>query len=137
MKVKNIPIGFLAVLDEQVLEELVHDNHEAECSVSKPSLYKVSDREHDQDSRGLVTLDRINSGTQSQKVSDLRHEPAQSRRLGFSSKGAITEETRTRSVLVSTTDMRLARDIGAAVRRAQSELDNQQQKGLRVIWGHC
>lgn len=136
MNVKSIPIGFLAVLDEQVVEELVHNNHEAKCSVADPATYKVCRREQDDYLADLVILDRTNFGAQSQPIASLVHEPAQSDRLGSPLKRVITEEKPTRSVLVSTTDMRLASAIGAAVRRAQSELDNLQQKGLRVIWGH-
>lgn len=132
MKVKNIPIGFLAVLDEQVLEELVHDNHEA--SVAETATYEVDGPKHDPDFADLAT-DRTVFAAQSQPVG-LKYEPEQSPHSGLPLRRSFTPKKRTRSVLVSTTDMGLARDICAAVRRAQSELDNLQQKGVRVVWGH-
>lgn len=133
MKFKSIPIGFLAVLDEQVVEELGHDAYQRRCGAAESGICKVCRREYDDHS---LTLGRALFGAQGQPITSLANKPAQPRRVGASVKRISTEEKLTRSVVVSTTDVHVARDIGAAVRRAQSELDNLQQKGLRVIWRH-
>lgn len=136
MKFKSIPIGFLAVLDEQVVEELVHDASQTQCRVKVPAMRQVCHREHDHYSADLVPLDRSFPSVKRQAISSPVQKAAQSQRLSTPLKRIVTEEVFARSVLVSTTDMHLAREIGAAVRRAQCELDNLQQKGLRVVWRH-
>lgn len=137
MKFKSIPIGFLAVLDERVVDELVHDAYQTRCRLSETGMCKVCRREHDHYSADLVPMDRPFPSVQSQAITSPVQKAAQSQRSGSLLRRITNEEALTRSVLVSTTDMHLARDIGAAVRRAyQIERDNPQQKELRVVWRH-
>ncbi len=137
MRFKSIPIGFLAVLDEEVVEELVHDVSRTKCTVREPAICKVCRREHDHYSADLVTLDRSVFCAQSPQITSLVDKPSHSQSVNSPLKRIITEAHLNRSVLVSTTDMYLASDIGAAVRRVyQSELDNLSQNRLRVVWRH-
>lgn len=137
MKFKNIPIGFLAIVDEGVMEELVHEVGQKQCRLTEPAVCKVRRRGLDHYSAELVPLAASLFATQTQPITSPSPQPTRPQPVAASPRRVATVGNLNQSVLVSTTDMHLACDIAAAVRRVyQRDLAGMCLNTLRVIRRH-
>lgn len=164
MRNKGAPSGFRAIRHERLLQEMAHDAFHAKAKLPEPAVcpqcnavYKeghwrwaaipanarhaicpACQRQHDRYPAGFVVLEGPFYKTHSQEIMRLVHNHVQYERLGHPLKRIMAEERKSGSMLLTTTDIQLAHDIGEAVCRAyQGELEfhyNAEQNLLRVRW---
>ena len=165
--IKNIPAGFHQIeRHDGIFQEQVHDAYKARGKLPEPTVCSqcnavfqggrwrwgdipaVAHREtcpachriHDHYPAGFVTLEGPFFLAHQDEIMRLVHNHEQRERAEHPLQRIMAVEEQDGSVLVTTTDIHLARGIGEAVRHAyQGELEfhyNPEECLLRVHWTH-
>lgn len=166
MSTRSIPPGFHAVRHDRLLQEQVHDAYKSRGKLPEPSVCPqcgalfhdghwqwgtapagahqetcpACHRMHDQYPAGFLTLEGPFFQSHRDEIMRLVHNHEQRERAEHPLQRIMAVEERDGEVLVTTTDIHLARGIGEAVRHAyQGELEfhyNPEENLLRVHWAH-
>lgn len=164
MSSKNLPAGFHPVRLDRLLQEQVHDSYKTKGKLPEPTrcpqcqavfqggrwqwgeapgeahqeTCPACHRQHDHFPAGFLTLTGPFLLAHYDEIMHLVHNQEQRERTEHPLQRIIEVEKQGESVLITTTDIHLARSIGEAVRHAyQGELEfhyNQQENLLRVHW---
>ena len=166
MSTRSIPPGFHPVRHDRLLQEQVHDAYKSKGKLPEPSVCPqcgalfhdgrwqwgaapagahqetcpACHRMHDQYPAGFLTLEGPFFQTHREEIMHLVHNHEQRERAEHPLQRIMAVEEQDGEVLVTTTDIHLARGIGEAVRHAyQGELEfhyNPEENLLRVHWVH-
>jgi len=166
MSTRSIPPGFHPVRHDRILLEQVHDAYKSKGKLPEPSVclqcgaffhdgrwqwgaapagaHQVTcpacHRMHDQYPAGFLTLEGPFFQAHREEIMHLVHNHEQRERAEHPLQRIMAVEEQDGEVLVTTTDIHLARGIGEAVRHAyQGELEfhyNPEENLLRVHWAH-
>ena len=167
MSTKNIPAGFRQIhRQDGIFQEQVHDAYKAKGKLPEPSVcpqcgaffhqgrWQWGDapagahhetcpachRIHDHFPAGFLTLEGPFFLGHKHEIMQLVHHHEQRERTEHPLQRIMAVEDQGDTVLVTTTDIHLARGIGEAVHHAyQGELDfhyNPEENLLRVHWTH-
>lgn len=166
MKTRSIPTGFHPVRHDRILLEQVRDAYKAKGKLPDPCVCPqcgalfhdgrwqwgaapagapqetcpACHRIHDQFPAGFLTLEGPFFQAHREEIMHLVHNHEQRERAEHPLQRIMAVEERDGEVLVTTTDIHLARGIGVAVHHAyQGELEfhyNPEENLLRVHWAH-
>lgn len=166
MSHRTIPQGFHQVRDEHLFEQHDHDPYQAKGKFAEPAvcpqckavfhegrwrwgsvpkgahevLCPACHRIKDQLPAGLVSLQGAFFQAHRAEIMSMVKHHEQRERQEHPLKRIVAIDEQASSVLVTTTDIHLARDIGKAVQHAyQGSLEyhyNPQEYLLRVHWAH-
>lgn len=166
MSTRSIPPGFHPVRHDRLLQEQVHDAYKSKGKLPDPSVCPqcgaqfhdgrwqwgeapagahqetcpACHRLHDHYPAGFLTLEGPFFQAHREEIMHLVHNHEQRERAEHPLQRIMAVEERDGEVLVTTTDIHLARGIGEAVRHAyQGELEfhyNPEENLLRVHWVH-
>lgn len=161
---KNIPTGFHPVRLDRLLQEQVHDTYKTRGKLQEPTVCQhcnavfqggrwqwgeapagaqretcpACHRQQDRFPAGFITLGGTFFLAHYDEIMHLVHNQEQREQSAHPLKRIIEVEKQGESVLVTTTDIHLARSIGEAVHHAyQGELEfhyNPEENLLRVHW---
>lgn len=166
MSAQTSPAGFHPVRHDRLLQELSHDPYKTKGKLPEPTvcpqcravfvdggwrwgavpanahhaICPACHRVHDRYPAGFVTLDGPFFSAHSDEIMHLVHHHAQRERDEHPLQRIMAVEKKDDAVLVTTTDIHLARGIGEVLRHAyQGELQfhyNPEENLLRVHWTH-
>jgi NMD protein affecting ribosome stability and mRNA decay len=165
MKTAYIPHGFVPIRHERILEELVHDAYKIRGKLPEPTVCPTCgavfhegrwqwlkpvpanahehvcpacQRVHDHFPAGFVHMTGEFLASHHDEILRLAHNEEAREKAEHPMKRIMSIRNEDGGVLISTTDIHLARTIGEAVHRAyQGKLDfhyNPEQNLLRVNW---
>lgn len=166
MGTKSIPVGFHPVRRDHLWQEQIHDSYKTKGKLAEPTvcpqcgavfhegrwqwgkapagahpgICPACHRIHDHFPAGFLTLEGKFFQSNRDEIMRLVHNEEQRERAEHPLKRIMDVEERDGEVLVTTTDIHLARRIGEAVHHAyQGELEfhyNPDENLLRVHWTH-
>lgn len=166
MSTRSIPPGFLTVRRDRLWQEQVHDSYKTRGKLAEPTvcpqcgaifhegrwqwgkapegahsgICPACHRIHDHFPAGFLTLEGPFFQSNRDEIMRLVHNEEQRERAEHPLKRIMDIEESDGEVLVTTTDIHLARRIGEAVHHAyQGELEfhyNPDENLLRVHWTH-
>lgn len=162
----NIPPGFHPIRHDRLLQEQVHDTYKSRAKLPEPTVCPQCNavfqegrwrwvdvpekahqetcpachRIHDDFPAGFVTLRGPFFASHRDEIANLARHTEQHAKQEHPLQRIIGEKDEDDGLLITTTDIHLARAIGEAVHRAyQGELEfhyNTEQNLLRVTWVH-
>jgi hypothetical protein len=167
MNIKSMPAGFGKIQrHDGIFQEQVHDAYKAKGKLPEPvvcsqchavfekgrwcwgnvpakalrAICPACHRQHDHYPAGFVTLEGSFFTAHNSEIMRLIYNHALRERIEHPLKRIMSVEVKDDSVLVTTTDIHLARGIGEALHRAyRGELEfhyNPEENLLRVHWAH-
>lgn len=166
MSTRSIPPGFLTVRRDRLWQEQIHDSYKTRGKLPEPTVCSqcgaifhegrwqwgkapagahqgicpACHRIHDHFPAGFLTLEGPFFQSNRDEIMRLVHNEEQRERAEHPLKRIMDIEESDGEVLVTTTDIHLARRIGEAVHHAyQGELEfhyNPDENLLRVHWTH-
>lgn len=166
MNAKSALAGFHPIRRDRLLQEQVHDSYKSKGKLAEPSVCAqcgavfhagrwqwskapanahettcpACHRIHDHFPAGYITLQGEFFREHHDEIMNLVHNEEKRERAEHPLKRIIAVESKGNEVLVTTTDIHLARSIGDALHHAyQGDLEyhyNSEQNLLRVGWVH-
>ena len=166
LSIKNLQAGFHPIRHDRLLQEQVHDAYKSKGKLPEPSVCPhckavfhqgrwqwlktpvgahpetcpACHRIHDHYPAGYITLKGDFLQSHREEIMNLVHNEEKRERTDHPLKRIMDVEEKGDEVLVTTTDIHLARSIGDALHHAyQGKLDyhyNAEQNLLRVEWVH-